>query len=115
MNLITLQEAKNHLRIYDESQDDEINTLIASVSEEILTFIEYDVRQPQRDSATGMLQYDTDGKPLYTNDINPMIKGAALLYIELLFNQLDINMTGTLPTVVYLACRKLKDYTALSA
>lgn len=111
MDLVTLEEAKNHLRMYDTSQDEEIQQLITSCSEDILTYINVDVRQPQRDASTGLIIRDTDGNIVYTNTVNPAIKAACLVYIELLFNQLDFTTTDTLPTTVWLVCRKLKHYT----
>lgn len=114
MDLVTLEEAKRHLRIYDDSMDDQISQLISSTSEDILDYITDDVRQPQRDSQTGKVILNTDGTIAYTDTINPQIKGACLIYIELIFNQLDFDIIDNLPATVYMVCRKHKKLTILS-
>lgn len=78
MNLVTIEEALNHLRIDGDYDDPWLETWIPAVSQAVLLWLKDESRayQPEIDS-NGDVVVDSNGDPVLT--VKPIIRAAVLV------------------------------------
>lgn len=70
MDLISLEDAKEHLQVVDDDMDDEIRGIIGAASGAVLNYLDgAPIGQPVRDDQ-GAVARDTDGGIVYERDTN---------------------------------------------
>ncbi|WCM86653.1 head-tail connector protein [Acidovorax sp. NCPPB 3576] len=81
----TLEQVKQHLRVDDDSADDDLILKLEAASERIAMHLNgVPPFQPELDSL-GQPVRDTDGKIVYTTAIRSIVKSATLLLVGYLY------------------------------
>ncbi|MYZ41414.1 phage gp6-like head-tail connector protein [Achromobacter sp. KS-M25] len=89
MTLVTLEDAKAHLRIDSDDDDADLLLKIGAASSSVLNYMKSGVVfEPKRD-ASGSVELDADGNVVYTRDVRFEVRAAVLLMLGFLFKNRD--------------------------
>lgn len=96
MNLITLEEAKQHLYVDHDADDEYILAQIAAASGAILNYLKgAPIGQPDRDEQ-GAIMLDSSGDPIYQYDSNGLvIRYEIQAAVKILLGELYKNREAT--------------------
>lgn len=106
MMLVTLAEAKNHLRVEqdDTDQDADISAKVLEASASVLTYLKgAPIGAVERD-AQGAIVRDSNGDPTYQYDSNgalivrPEVQAATLLLVGEYYKHREAEQAGEVPT-----------------
>ena len=111
--LVTLPEAKLHLRIDTDDGDSDLTLKVHAASGSVLNYLKGGNRFVQAE-VNGQPAFDADGKPIYTTDVLFEVKGATLLMLGYLYKDRDNDQdheyeAGYLPRPVTALLYPLRD------
>jgi hypothetical protein len=86
--LVTLEQAKAHLRLEDETVDFDLNLKIHAASGAVLNYLKGANRFIQA-TVNGILAFDVDGDPIYTDEVLFEVQAATLLMLGVLYVDRD--------------------------
>ena len=95
MNLVTLEQAKAHLRVDGKDDDADIQLKLNAATEMAVTFIDRAVYASQADLDAARLVGDPGPYPLVAND---MVRAGILLLLGDLYANREETITGTIAT-----------------
>lgn len=116
MMLVTLQEAKDHLRIDIDAGDADLTLKIHVASGAVLNYLKgANILEPQRNEA-GVIELSEAGTVVYTTDLRFEVRAAVLLMLGYLFKDRDNDENreyeqGYLPRPVTALLYSLRDPT----
>lgn len=87
--LVTLQEAKDHLRIDTDDGDADLTLKIHGASGAVLNYLKGGNRFVQEVDGDGNPVVDDDGLPVYTEEVLFEVKAAVLLLLGYLYKDRD--------------------------
>lgn len=122
MMLVTLEQAKNHLRVDSFDEDSDINLKILAASGAIRRYLGDDgILYQQAEDSDGEYQTDSDGDPVYDEDddgnyiIRYEVQAACLLFIGELYlsreGMMQNTTAGNMPPAVVSLLNQLRDPT----
>lgn len=114
MMLVTLQEAKAHLRIDTDDGDADLTLKIHGASGAVMNYIKGGLLYIQEVDGDGALVVDAGGNPVYTDDVRFEVKAAVLLMLGYLDKDRDNDAnreyeTGYLPRPITALLYPLRD------
>lgn len=89
--LVTLEQAKSHLRIDTNAGDPDLTLMIEGASGAILNHLQGGNRFVQEVDGQGSPVFDEDGGPVYTDVVLPEVKSATLLLVGYLNKDRDTD------------------------
>jgi len=112
--LVSLDQAKDHLRIDSDSEDSDLALKIYGASKAVLNYMKSaSVYEPERDE-TGAVVIGPDGLPVYSDQVLFEVQAAVLLMLGFLYKDRDVNADnafeqGYLPKPVTALLYSLRD------
>lgn len=89
MMLVTLQQAKDHLRIDTADGDADLELKIHGASGAVLNYLKGSNRFEQELDINGLPVVDAEGLPVYTEDVLFEVQAAVLLQVGYLYKDRD--------------------------
>jgi hypothetical protein len=93
--LVTLAEAKAHLRVVDESEDADITLKLRAAEQMAITYLDRGVYPSADALAAAVLAGDVGPCPMVAND---MVRAGILLLLGDLYANREETVTGTIAT-----------------
>lgn len=88
--LVTLEQAKNHLRIDTDAGDADLELKIAGASGAVLNHLQ-GANRFEQEVVDGIPVVDEDGNPVYTSVVLPEVQSATLLMVGYLNKDRDTD------------------------